>query len=329
MRRRTSLIIAALLIVSSVVVAARARQDERKVVEDFITTRGVTFEEPKTKPQRPPRRRPAPPQQRVGRKSDSEVAKKKGETKATGDEASANVAATDEESPASKTGSGEEEERNEAKVVKASGATKERPLGLGFTLYKRQGNDLMAVAPESEFRAGDRIRIALETSADAYLYIFHAENGRNPQMIFPNPQIDDGENLIAAHTRDFIPADLETWFEFDQVAATETLYIAVSREPLAGVPAGDDLLKFCAGAHDNCYWKPSPALFEKLKMAARDNRVREGRNSQLAKLQVASPGAGLTRGIKVKREEPAPSVVRVNGSTEAPLLVTAIDLIHK
>lgn len=325
MRRRLSLTFAALFIVAAVVVP-RARQDDQRVVDDFITTRGVTFEEPKTKPKKPPRR---PPAKRVGARRQSEAAKSVGETasKATRTDAAANDGARDD---ASAVEGGRDEER--AKVaVNASGVKGGalRPIGLGFTLFKRLGDDLVAIDPRSEFRAGDRLRIALETSADGYLYIFHAENGRNPQMIFPNPLIDDGENQIAAHTRDFVPADMETWFEFDAAAATETLYIVVSREPLAGVPAGDDLLRFCAGARHDCYWKPSIALFEKLKDASRDVRVNEGRNSQLAKLQSPSAVGGLTRGLKVKREEPAPSVVRVNGSAEASMLVTAIDLIHK
>ena len=39
--------------------------------------------------------------------------------------------------------------------------------------------------------------------------------------------------------------------------------------------------------------------------------------------------ASLQRGIKIKREDPAPSVVRVNDSPDADTLVTVIKLVHK
>jgi hypothetical protein len=46
-------------------------------------------------------------------------------------------------------------------------------------------------------------------------------------------------------------------------------------------------------------------------------------------LQKPVQPVALQRGIKIKRDDPAPSVVRVNDSADADALVTVIKLVHK
>ncbi|MGI8565583.1 MAG: hypothetical protein ACR2LZ_03775, partial [Pyrinomonadaceae bacterium] len=63
-------------------------------------------------------------------------------------------------------------------------------IGLGYTLYMRADNgDAVRVDPEKEFGAGDQIRVSLEANTDGYLYIFHTEDDRNPQMLFPDARL--------------------------------------------------------------------------------------------------------------------------------------------
>ena len=75
-----------------------------------------------------------------------------------------------------------------------------------------------------------------------------------------------------------------------------------------------------------------PALVSVLALVQRphgaDGRAREGRLTQLARLQPAADET-LARGIRVRPEEPPPAVVRVSDSPAASLLVTTIELIHK
>jgi hypothetical protein len=324
---------------------AQARQSDQKVIEDFVTTRGVTFETPAAKrPAQQTASRPPQQQQSASRPaSKASAASPKqaggaGQKQAGGATQSGGVKKGGSQESASKKQPGGAGQQNAGgaggngagptAVTKAStDNSPKKAIGLGVTLFVKQGESLVAADPSREFRQGDRLRIALETNTDGYLYIFHTENGRNPQMIFPNPAVDEGRNFVGAHARDFYPTDLSAWFEFDEVPATERLYFVISRAPLAGVPTGRDLLNACGGAAADCLWKPAAQQWERIKASAQGSVV-EGRNEQLAQLQ-APPPAAMTRGIKVKKEEPAPALVRVNDSAAADLFVTTIDLIHK
>lgn len=359
MRFKLSLTLAASALFAAAAIypaGAQDGQDDQKLIDDFVGTRGVSIVDPsegkKAAPQRPSAQSPGGArkgggsQKGAGRKnspSSSEVASSKkpkpSATKTPNKSNNSNEAGTlaagpgvDANVSGGAAGSGAGNGLNSAaappaKIVKAS----TQAIGLGYTLFVKQGESLHAAGPGREFRAGDKIRVALEANTDGYLYIFYTENGLNPQMLFPNNRIDNGANVISAHARDFVPADMNTWFEFDNVPATERLYIVVSRHPLAGVPAGEALLDHCGGARrEDCYWKPTAAQWDAIKAGGPGGgRVRESKNTQLASLQTPIPSGSLTRGIKVKKEEPAPAVVRVNDSAAADVLVTTIDLVHK
>lgn len=361
MRFKLSLTLVALALLAAVAVnpaGAQDGQDDQKLIEDFVGTRGVSIVDPseakKSSTQRPPAQssggRKGGGVKGAGRKSSStssEVAsakKKPAAPKTTNASNSANAAGTLAAGPGADAnvgggtasvaaGNGAGNGMNAAaaappaKIIKAG----TQAIGLGYTLFVKQGESLHAAGPGREFKAGDKIRVALETNTDGYLYIFYTENGLNPQMLFPNNRIDGGANVVSAHARDFVPADMNTWFEFDNVPATERLYIVISRTPLAGVPAGEALLDHCGGARrEDCYWKPTPAQWDAIKAGAQGGgRVRETKNAQLASLQTPIQSGSMTRGIKVKKEEPAPAVVRVNDSAAADVLVTTIDLVHK
>ena len=364
MRFKISLTLAASALLAAVAInpaGAQDGQDDQKLVDDFVSTRGVSIVDPSEAKKSSSRRQTAQSSggsrkstgasKGTGRKntqSSTEVASSKSKKKptpatnttnhntheagtlATGPSADANVsggtasAGPDGASSNNLSGGGS---APPAKFVKAS----TQAIGLGYTLFVKQGESLHAAGAGREFKAGDKIRVALETNTDGYLYIFYTENGLNPQMLFPNNRIDGGANVVAAHARDFVPADMNTWFEFDNVPATERLYIVISRNPLAGVPTGEALLDHCGGARrEHCYWKPTPEQWKAITAGAPGGgRVRESQNTQLASLQVPIQSSAMTRGIKVKKEEPAPAIVRVNDSAAADVLVTTIDLVHK
>lgn len=349
MRFKLSLTLAALALVAATAIVPAGAQDDQKLVDDFVSTRGVSIVDPSEVKKPATQRQTA--QSSSGRKtggsktsgrksssSSSEVASAKPKPKPAKTTPAANT--SDETAGAMASGPGADANVSggatnslagngtapPAKIIKAS----TQAIGLGYTLFVKQGENLHAAGAGREFKAGDKIRVALETNTDGHLYIFHTENGLNPQMLFPNNRIDGGANVLSAHAYDYVPADLNTWFEFDNVPATERLYIVISRAPLAGVPTGEALLDHCGGARrEDCYWKPSAAQWDAIKARAPGGgKVRESQNTQLASLQPI-PSGSLTRGIKVKKEEPAPAVVRVNESAAADVLITTIDLVHK
>jgi uncharacterized protein YcfL len=337
MRFRPLLTLAALALVTCAAAArAQEQQQDQKVIDDFVTSRGVSFDEPAKKTTRPQRQTSRAGATRrssaAGAKSPgaggaapgASTAKTSQTAAASNKNAPAGVGATD----AGAGGAGAV--KGGAQTVKASATNgPAQPIALGYTVYmKDKSGSLLAADTSREYRSGDRIAISLEPNAEGYIYIFNAENDRDPVMLFPNVQLDGGANAAHAHVRETYPADVNYAFEFDQNPADEHLYVIVSRRPLEGVPTGDALARFCGKGRDDCYWKPTPEEWARIKSGA--GRVIEAKNTQLAQSQKqpVQPGS-LQRGIKIKKDDPAPAVVRVSDSPDADTLVTVIKLVHK
>jgi hypothetical protein len=191
-----------------------------------------------------------------------------------------------------------------------------------------QGN-AVRVDPAREFRAGDRIRLALETNTDGYLYIFHTENDGEPQMLYPDVRLEKGDNRIEAHVPYEIPWNepgVENWFKFDANPANERLYVVVTREPLPGVPVGDQLVSYCG--QNRCPWRPPAGVWAQLK-ASGQAKVGVVKSKTYGQKQTQTEQVAVTRGLGLEQSAPEPSVIRMNASSNLPVLVTAVDLIHK
>ena len=327
MRFKSATMLAALLLLTLTSARAQSQKQEDKVIDDFVTTRGVIFETPKpAKPRPSTQRRPGSAAKNSGATSSGGVASKKNtppKGSKQGGASAGSVEVAEQGEPAETSGG-----LDGVQIIKTSTLP---PLALGYTIYMKDSTGaLLAVNASRAYKTGDRIAIVLETNADGYLYVFNAENGKNPMMLYPNVQLNNGSNEVRAHVRETYPADLDLAFEFDSTPATEHLFIVVSREPLAGVPAGEALEKLCAKNRDDCYWRPSAAQWARISAGASDRRVVEARNTQIAQAdtQPVMPVA-LQRGIKIKKEEPAPAIVRVSDSPAAKMLVTKIELAHK
>lgn len=336
MRLRTPLTLAALLMLTCS--AARAqdepKQNDAQVIDDFVLTRGVSFEEPGRKKQQGAPSRPSSGSKSSGKSSGAVASTKPprkmkpvkgGLDSKSGTGGGSEVAGMSSPTPAPVEG--------DAQFVKAGGAL--RPLALGYTiLMKDETGRLFVADPAREFKTGDRFAVALETNADGYLYLFSAENGRDPELLFPNAQIDGGANAVQAHARATFPtganADVEYFIDVTDPPAAEHLYIVFSRQPLQDVPSGGPLVKFCGKNLADCAWKPTAAQWARILDGAKGRRVTEARNVQLAQttVPVVMPGT-LQRGLKVKKDDPRPAIVRVNDSPDADLLVTEIILTHK
>ena len=213
----------------------------------------------------------------------------------------------------------------------SGGADAARPVALGYTiLLKDDAGQLSVVDPTREFKTGDNIAVALESNADGYLYMFNASDGRNPEMLYPSVLLDGGANTLPAHARATFPADPSHDFRFTDPPAREHLFVVFSREPLAGVPTGEALAEFCGENRDDCSWKPPAQLWERITSAARGRGITEAKNVQTSQATpLPATRTTLRRGLKVRREDPKPAVVRVNDSPGADLLVTEIVLTHK
>ena len=203
-------------------------------------------------------------------------------------------------------------------------------IGLGYTLYMRDDNgNAMRVDPAREFRAGDRIRLSLETNTDGYLYIFHTENNAQPQMLYPDVRLEKGDNRIEAHVPYEIPWNepgVENWFKFDANPANERLYIVVSRQPLPGIPTGNALVSYCG--QNRCPWQPPAGVWAQVQMSGQA-KVGVVKSTSYGQKQSQTEQVAVTRGLSLEQSAPEPSVIRMNASSNAPILVTAVDLIHR
>jgi hypothetical protein len=203
-------------------------------------------------------------------------------------------------------------------------------LGLGYTLYKRDSmGNAVRVDPSQEFHAGDRIRLSLETNTDGYLYIFHTENDGEPEMLYPDVRLGQGNNKIEAHVPYEIPWNepgVENWFKFDANPANERLYVVVTRQPLPGIPVGSALVNYCG--QNRCPWQPPVGVWAQVKSNGQA-KVGVVRSAKYGQKQSQLEREATTRGLGLDQAAPEPSIIRMNVSSNAPILVTAVDLIHR
>src|SRR5712691_1247834 len=217
---------------------------------------------------------------------------------------------------------------------KNSSKTEAQAIGLGYTLFMKDASGRgVRVGPSREFHNGDSVRLALEPNVAGYLYIFDAENESAPQMIYPDPRLNAGDNSIEAHVPIEIPSSEETderlrWFSFYGNGGNEHLYGVVTREPVNGVPTGDDLVGFCATQKDKCPWHPPADVWAQVQDATKAE-VKVITAKTFGQTQSDKEKVATTRGLGLDQSAPLPSVIRMNASTKAPVLVTVLDLVHK
>jgi hypothetical protein len=325
MRFKLAATLAALALLALASAHARVRtqqqgQGDDKVVDEFVQTRGILFDVPaKTGAKAKPgtRRRPA-----------ASVAKAKPQGGAKQGGGPSDVAGQKAQPAANGAASDAAAAEEGVQVIKTSTLP---ALGLGYSIYVRdeETGGLLPAGAGRTYRTGDAIFMVLEPSADGYLYVFNAENGKDPVMIYPNVQLRDGANDVRAHMRETYPDDPEAPFRFEDPPADEHVYIVLTREPLAGLPTGAALRKFCGKNVRDCEPRPTAAQWERILAGALGGGVREWRGQiAQADAQPVMP-VMLQRGIRVKRDAPKPMTVRVSKSPDAPMVVTKIVLLHK
>ena len=208
------------------------------------------------------------------------------------------------------------------------------PIGLGYTLFMRDPSGrAVRVEPGHEFHSGDRVRISLEPNVDGFLYVFHTEGAGQPEMIYPDPRLNEGDNWIEAHVPMEVPSSDQPderyhWFVFDNNPATERLYVVVTRKPLPSVPTGADLVKYCSDNKDKCPWRPFSEIWVQLQDATKA-QVKVVSSNTSGQSQTEKEKVATTRGLGLDQSAPQPAVIRMTATTNASVLVTVLELIHK
>ena len=293
----------ALLAITSGVFLASAQQSDEEVRGAFLSSR------PKTTNSNAPARRRRPPQRNA---NTSATASKNANMTKNANLGNANTSFAN---------------TNSVRLPMAA-------IALGYTIFMRDVNGrAVRVDPTREFHNGDRIRISLEPNVDGYVYVFHTENDGPPEMIYPDARLEGGENWIEAHVPIDIPSTLEVderlrWFQFYGNAGVERLYVVVTREPLPEVPVGESLVSFCTANKDKCPWHPPVPAWAQIQMASKAE-VRIVTSKTAGQPQTEKEQVATTRGLGLDQTAPQPSVIRMSAATNAPVLVTILDLVHK
>lgn len=196
------------------------------------------------------------------------------------------------------------------------------PLGLRYTITKLVDGKMLEVPPDTEFKAGDRIRITVVPNASGYLYIVNQGSSGTWKPLFPSADIEDGNNRVEGF-RDYVMPP-KSRMVFDEQAGTERLFVILSREPEKDL---ESMIYSLQGPKAQPAAEPSaPPQPAKTMVAAVIPNETVGRMRQvyardlvIEKVDDSTPG---------DRREQAVYVVNPSGSADSRV-VADISLVHK
>jgi len=104
------------------------------------------------------------------------------------------------------------------------------PLGLRYTLRKKDGAQTTDVSSDTEFHTGDHIQVGVEVNDSGYLYIVDHGTSDTWRVLFPSPEIENGDNRVQrGHVYIVPPGHV---FTFSGAPGTERLFVVFSRQPV-------------------------------------------------------------------------------------------------
>jgi hypothetical protein len=114
----------------------------------------------------------------------------------------------------------------------ASGAdTASKNVGMKVKFFqKTEECDFVQVSARKQFTAGDSLRFSIESNTSGYLYIAQRGTSGKTTLLYPHPEINQGENQIRRGAELMIPG--KRWFRFDEKAGTEELIFILSKKKL-------------------------------------------------------------------------------------------------
>lgn len=216
---------------------------------------------------------------------------------------------------------------------KLSISTPGTAVGLGYTLFMKGPKDQpVRVDPSQTFVSGDAIRLLLEPNIDGFLYIFHTEENKNPQLLFPDPRLQAGSNAVRAHVPYEVPSSTDPnqsnhWFVFEGEPTTERLLIIIARQPITGIPIGQELVQQYIGHEKDFKWSPNEKLWAKMRDEKTGAQI--ATTASADRPQTKSERTSLTRSLGLPKSAPPPSVILMNQSVDKENLVAEVDLTHK
>ena len=198
------------------------------------------------------------------------------------------------------------------------------PLGLRYSILKREESGSVEVDPDTVFRSGDRIRLRIDVNTSGYLYVINRGSSGNWNPLFPSAAIAGGDNRVRKGTPYEIPPGYV--FTFDEQPGTEKLFIVFSRRPASDL---EDLIYSLSGGEKSK--KPSRTDGSKILMAQvtiHDGLIDRLRNVYARDLIIEKVDETKTPPPSAPSKEKAVYVVNPSRSADSRL-VADITLIHE
>ena len=102
-------------------------------------------------------------------------------------------------------------------------------LGLKYSILRRDGAEMVEVAPDTVFHAGDRIQFNVQTNCPGYLYIVSQGSSGTWKPMFPSPEVENGDNHVDGWRSYTMPPGARILF--DEQTGAEKVFLVFSREP--------------------------------------------------------------------------------------------------
>jgi len=102
-----------------------------------------------------------------------------------------------------------------------------RSDALSVLVLKLDDNSLVPVDPSHVFKAGDKIKIQLESNFDGFIYVVNIQPSGKTCLMFPYPGVSD--NRVASEEQYQIPPGKDA-LQFDEEKGTEVLQVIMSRD---------------------------------------------------------------------------------------------------
>ncbi|HSB12596.1 MAG TPA: DUF4384 domain-containing protein [Blastocatellia bacterium] len=191
-----------------------------------------------------------------------------------------------------------------------------RSDAMSVLVLKNDNGSLVPVDPSNEFKAGDQIKIQLESNFDGFIYVVNIQPSGKRCLMFPYPEA--ANNAVQSGERYEIPPGNDT-MEFDQEKGTEVLQVIMSRDRIPYLDAALKEPERClAQTASSAAAELQAGIVKKVtpvvppggsKMRSRDIILAAGKDKDANGSVVAVPDNG--GGGKLKSGEIAPFEIRL------------------
>ena len=131
------------------------------------------------------------------------------------------------------------------------------PMGLRYSLLKKSAEGVVEVRTDSEFRAGDSIRLSVMGNQKGYLYVIARGTSGIWSPLFPHPESTQQGNEIVPGRVYQVPGGPGEYFTFDEQAGEEKVFIMLSNRPVGDI---EELIQSLTGKGPALPDRPSQAV---------------------------------------------------------------------